>query len=330
MILLPKYADIIMKVAPLLAFMLPSVWLYVLYPASFESMWKGRTFQVIFIWLVALELILDWETFQTSVKLQKGFFIRFITLNLSLAGPTVYVLASVYAGLSGFIVAFSKSLGVTWAESMPLAFEYFVYAAFFCLIIFLEFGNEELKKFSVPATFLCVVGILYFIDNVCPYGRFTPFQVLVLPTVFLASRVLQVYGYTVNAVIRNEQATGYLPLITATDPGTSKSATFAVAWPCAGVESMLIYSVILLLFLKRMTRTVKHKAAYFTFGAAVTYMLNIFRIVTIFRLGIAQDETSEAVQTFHFFYGPLYSVIWIILYLIVILSIQSRRNETLR
>ena len=76
---------------------------------------------------------------------------------------------------------------------------------------------------------------------------------------------------------------GSMPRLTATDPANPlRTATFDIAWPCAGIESLLIFTVVALLFLKRMPIPLKAKIGYFAIGAAVTYLINILRIVAIF------------------------------------------------
>jgi exosortase/archaeosortase family protein len=98
---------------------------------------------------------------------------------------------------------------------------------------------------------------------------------------------------------------GTIPRLTATDPANPlRKATFDIAWPYAGIESLLIFTVVALLFLKRMPISWKAKAAYFTVGAAVTYLINILRITAIFTIGM----DGENVQLFHFHYGSLSSI----------------------
>jgi len=63
----------------------------------------------------------------------------------------------------------------------------------------------------------------------------------------------------------------------------------------------------------------KAKIGYFAIGAAVTYFINILRIVTIFMIGMNGGD----VELFHSFYGPLYSVAWIVSYPLIILGSQS-------
>ena len=82
-------------------------------------------------------------------------------------------------------------------DSMPLAIEYLVFSLLFCVIVFLSFGKKGLAGFALPALFAGLVGVLYTIDNVFPYGQFTPFQLLVPTTATLAAGVLGLMGNTV-------------------------------------------------------------------------------------------------------------------------------------
>ena len=112
-----------------------------------------------------------------------------------------------------------------------------------------------------------------------------------------------------------------MPTLQVTGPlGTAK---FAIAWPCAGIESLLIFTAVALLFLKRMPISWKAKIGYFAFGAAVTYFINVLRIATIFTIGMEFGVNSNQVQMFHFYYGPLYSIAWIVSYPLIVLASQG-------
>lgn len=318
-----KYRAFLLKVLPLAAFAVPLAVLYLANPfdaslnvsaqASFELMWKGRTFQLFFIWLFALELILSWEGLSTQITSKNRS--RLAACIGSLLLPSVYQLLA-FMGLNDAIAAASNQMGVAFADSMPLALEYLVFAAFFCLIAFFWFGKKGITEFLLPPLFLLLVGLLYTIDNVFPYGEFTPFQLFVPTTASLAEGVLRFLGYaTVSGV---EFATG-MPTLTVSGPvGT---ATFAIAWPCAGIESLLIFTAVVLLFLKRMNLSRKVKAGFFALGAAVTYAINILRITQIFILGMQYGEYSAEVNAFHFYYGPLYAMAWIVSYPLIVMAV---------
>jgi exosortase/archaeosortase family protein len=249
---------------------------------------------------------------------------RSIAFGVSLFLPAIYVLVSNYLGLNAFIADWAQQSGIQWASLMPLSTEYLVFAVLFCVTVYFCHGISGLKDFSVPVFFMVIVGTLYTIDNVFPYGQFTPLQFFVPTTTWFAARTLGLIGYNVTPGIQRD-SNGSLPLLTVADPNNpaARSATFAIAWPCAGIESFLIFAVVVLLFLKRMPISWKAKTGYFAIGAAVTYFINILRIVTIFTIGVNYGESSEPVQLFHYFYGPLYSVAWIISYPLIIIVSQS-------
>ena len=283
-------------------------------------MWKGRTFQLFFIWLITVELILNWHIIQT--KKIKFSAIKSLTYFAILTLPIVYVITSNYLGLNVIIADLSQQIGIQWWNSMALSVEYLVFTVLFSLIIFFSFGKKGLNEFLLPLFFLGVVGALYIIDNIFPYGEFTPFQLMVPTTAILAANILGFMGYDTTLT-----SMGTMPRLTATNPDiTLKSATFDIAWPCAGIESLLIYSVIVLLFLKRTQINSKEKIIYFLIGAVITYFINILRIVTIFLIGMNQGDF----QIFHVYYGPLYSISWIISYPLIILAIQKLRKKLKR
>jgi thaumarchaeosortase len=308
----------LLKLLLVVAFAVPLVWLFLLDSASFELMWKGRTFQLFFIWLIGLELILDWETIMTT-KLNKLLSPRTLAFVVALVLPTLYVAASYYGGLNATITNWATQSNIQWADSMPLSTEYLIFTLLFCLIIWLSAGIKGLKAFFVPTFFLLLVGILYTIDNVFPYGQFTPFQIFVPTTTALAATFLNMMGYSTSISYEQSNLQGNMPVLTTTNLQTGASSTFQIAWPCAGIESFLIFTVIILLFLKRMNLSWKSKLGYFIFGAAITYIINSLRIVNIFLI----DMSGGNIDMFHFYYGPLFAMAWIVSYPVIILLSQK-------
>lgn len=318
-----QYSACLFKLMPLVAFAAPLALLFLLNPMepfnvsvqeSFQLMWKGKTFQMFFLWLIALEFILGWESIKIKVNLQNKA--RMLIYAVSLVLPTIYVVAEYYFGLNSAISTLSVQSGVTWADSMPLAIEYLVFSALFLLIVYTAFGKKGLTEFALPALFVALVGVLYTIDNVFPYGEFTPFQLLVPTAASLAGGVLSWMGYAVASGV--DAITG-MPTLTVTS--AAGAATFAIAWPCAGIESLLIFTAVAVLFLKRMNLSWKAKVGFFAIGAAITYLINVLRIATIFTIGVQYGVNSLEVDHFHYYYGPLYAMAWIVSYPIIILAV---------
>lgn len=285
--IIKEHQVILVKLQPLIAFIIPLALLYFLNPIdpylklsareSFEFMWKGRTFQLFFLWLIALEFILSWETIKPKINKQNKT--RLLAVAIALLLPTIYVISANYIGLNSAIASSSAQNGVAFADSMPLATEYLVFTFLFCLSVLLLFGKKGLTSFALPAFFLGIIGFLYTIDNVFPYGEFTPFQLLVPTTAMFAAKTLNFMGYVTFPGAENG-----MPTLQVSGPvGTAK---FAIAWPCAGIESLLIFTAVVLLFLKNMPISWRAKIGYFAVGAVVTYFINVLRIVTIFRKSV--------------------------------------------
>ena len=319
-----RHSDSFIKLLPLFAFAAPLAVLYwlnlpdpylgVSTRYSFELMWKGRTFQLFFIWLIALEFILSWETIKPKISKQNKAGLLAVAIALLL--PTLYVVSEYYFGVNSAIAKAALQNGITFSYSMPLAIEYLVFSVLFCLTAFLYLGKKGLVGFALPALFVGLVGVIYTIDNVFPYGEFTPFQLLVPTTATLAAGVLGLMGYTTLQGTENG-----MPTLQVTGPlGTAK---FLIAWPCAGIESLLIFTAVALLFLQRMPISWKAKVGYFAVGATVTYFINVLRIATIFTIGTEFGINSNQVQMFHYYYGPLYSIAWIVSYPLIILASQG-------
>ncbi|MEM3622723.1 MAG: exosortase/archaeosortase family protein [Candidatus Bathyarchaeia archaeon] len=309
-----KNPIILIKISSILSFIIPFLILYSLYPESYEATWKGRTYYIFFIWLILLELILSWEKIQ--IKIHKIRSIRFIAFAIASLLPTIYVIIANFYGLNTAIVDASPK--GSWADFMPLSVEYLVFTIFFALIILVAHGINGLKDFLIPPCLIGIIGSIYLIDNLYPYGQFTPFQILVPTTATLAANVLNLMGYHTEWV---SQMYG-TPVLLVSD-SFGHLAVAGIAWPCSGIDSLIIYSVTILLFLKNSSISWKHRTVYFIIGAVITYFINIMRIVTIFILGVNYGSmNSPQVTQFHNYYGALYSITWIITYPIIIIGTQ--------
>jgi exosortase/archaeosortase family protein len=276
--------------------------------------WKGRTYQLFFLWLFLLETILNWGETQAR-KISKVKSARTIAFIITLLTPAVYVIAANFYGLNCMIEDLAKQHNIPQANVMPLSTEYLVFAVLFVLIILLAYGINGLMGYSTSMFFLGIIGAVYTIDNIYPQGSFTPFQILVPTTAILAANVLNLMGY------QTEWRGEYLgtPVLKAWN--SKGKAEFGIAWPCSGIESLLIYTVTILLFLKKTPTPWKHKIIYFAIGAIVTYFINVFRIATIFMIAINDGE--HAALRFHDYYGQLYSVAWIISYPLIIIGSRA-------
>lgn len=311
-----KNNDILINILLILAFAIPFLILYLLYPQSYEATWKGRTYYLFFAWLILIELILSWEKIRVS-KLNKLKSIRTIAFIILLFLPTAYVIATNYYGLNTAIMDLAVKSNIPRAPEIPLTTEYLVFTIVFVLTLILAYGRQGLVIHSISAIFLGIIGLIYMVDCLYPFGAFTPFQILVPTTASLAANVLNLMGYQVEW---KEPYLGVPVLKVWNQKGVVDNV--GIAWSCSGIDSLLLYSVTILLFLKDSGISWKWRTIYFIIGAAITYFINILRIVTIFIIGIDYGVDSPQWRQFHNYYGSLYSVIWIVTYPLIIIGTQ--------
>jgi thaumarchaeosortase len=207
------------------------------------------------------------------------------------------------------------------ASQVPISFEYFVFGALLCLIILLAYGTSTLSDFSLSITFTGIIGLLFTMDQLYP-EKLTPLQMFVPATATLAAKVLTLMGYKTSLSFATS-----MPLLFATNQYGSFGAY--IDWTCAGVESLLIYTVMILLFLRKSIIAWKYRIIYFAIGAGVTYFINTLRIAYLFILGIELSHanppapTNPIWQSFHNYYAMLISIGWIVSYPLIIIGSQA-------
>jgi len=286
--------------------------------------WKGRTYYLFFIWLVFLETIMSWDELKTT-KITKLRSKRTIGFALCLLLPTIYVLIGNFLGLNTAIVNLYNQVmgpGLEWfANYMPLSIEYLFFGVIFTTTTMVMYGKRGFTNFSISISLLFAIGTFYIVDNFFPNGKITLLQLPTLPTAHLAANVLNLWGYGTIMSTVTDPKYGWMPYLTAYDPKNfTRRAEFGIGWPCAGVDSFILYTITFLLFLKKSDISLWQRIVYFMFGAIVTYLINIWRIATIFVVAINTGVYSLQTQRFHEYYGPLYSMMWIMLYPLIMIG----------
>jgi thaumarchaeosortase len=174
-----------------------------------------------------------------------------------------------------------------------------------------------LKTFGITLAFIAGISGVYFLDTFFPYGVFKPFQLLSLPTSACAAVFLDLLGYTFT--LSFSPGAEAMPIIRMYSGGQWSSV--GIAWPCAGVHSMFLYVLIILLLFKKSNINRFRKLIYFVVGAIGTYFVNILRILVYFN--ILTNQGFDAAQTFHDAHAELLFVAWILIYILLIICIEK-------
>lgn len=323
---LGRSIPLLRKTLPIIGLTVPFLILYIVYPSSYDLMWKGRMFYLFFLWLLFVETIINWDRIAES-KITKMRSVRTAVFIIALALPVLYITVANFAGLNNAIMNLATNYNVVpqFVQFVPLSIEYLVLTGLSILILSLYYGTRKTSNFAISMIFLGVIGTVYMIDTLYPWGRFAPFQIFAPTTTQLSASVLNLMGYRTSIVMQLFPNEGTLPVLTVQD-AFGNTAIHPVAWVCSGVESLLIFSVTIPLFFKNSAIPWKHRIVYFAFGAVVTYFINALRIATIFILDLNGGDWN----TFHNVYGMLYSMAWIMSYPFLIIGSRALWGRIMR
>ncbi len=306
-----RSADLLLILAAI-----PVLVLFALAPDTFELSWagfgklgRGGLFFVLFF--LAFEL---WD-FRKDHKprLNRPYLI---------AAIIVLGLGLVYFGGLGVLPVFTamiysvgKTLGASGqvSNSWLMASDYFVMALYLLVLSIVLFGVKAVRGVITPIILSIGMLIFYLLDAFFPYGSIGPLQFwansIVASVGFLAWLVgLPIYGFS-NLLTIN---------------GVHGFFRLAVYWPSVGVQSMLIYSLVMILLAAKLDSPLKRKVIYATIGVLGTIFLNVIRIFTIAYYGFAYAYTGQELDAFHNSIGEILFPIWIVAFLALVLHIEGR------
>ncbi|MEM3378482.1 MAG: exosortase/archaeosortase family protein [Candidatus Bathyarchaeia archaeon] len=292
----------------------------------FGLTWKGRMFLLVFLWLFLIESALDWHNITDETPKRRSIILASLICALF---PMFYVVAINFLGLDLALLQFGRDIGIRsitpenqpWDFlylQWPISCEYVVFTLFSVGAVLLAYKTRGLKYFSISFALLGGIALAYMFDTVYPFGVFRPLQAFALPTAAVAAALLDLLGYAVQLTFPVYAFDSYLPSLAISMDG--QSASVIIAWACAGVQSLLLYIVIIHVFFKKAELSAFRKLAYFIIGLFGTFFVNVFRVISI--LLIMLNQGRDAGMVFHNTYGEMYSVIWILLYVLLIGFVQ--------
>ena len=297
----------------------------------FDYTWKGRLFILFFMWLLVLEYSLNLgeepKTDQEDMPRNK---LKILATYICAFIPIIYILSVNFLGLDQAVIQLAEAFrGEYWRANFgdwehiltaawPLSFEYLMFTVSFLATILLVYGKSGLKKFGISLGLIAGITAIYLTDTIFPYGVLKPLQLLALPTASWAAMLLDLLG-CVFTMYYSPGGTA-MPIIRTRD-FAGKSVSIGIAWPCAGVHSMFLYTLIMLLLFRKSSIPRFRKLVYFIFGAVGTYFVNVLRIIAYYFIRV--ESGLSAAETFHDVYGELLFVVWILIYILLIVVIQK-------
>lgn len=293
----------------------PILFLFMVAPQTFELSWagfgklgRGGLFFVLFF--LGFDLLdfkkgkIHWTT------------LRKIAAAVTVLGASVYfVQVGLGQEVTNFIYSVGRSLGASGevSNSFLMATDYVAMSIYLTLLTIVLFNLAMIRRVITPIVFSVGMLVFYMLDAFFPYGSLGPLQFwanfIVAGVAFLARLFdLPIYGFTNHLAINGLH--GYYGLV--------------VYWPSVGVQSILIYSVVMIVIAAKLQAPLLRKVIYAGVGIMGTILLNVVRIFTISYYGYVYATSGQQLDAFHNSIGEVLFPIWIVVFLVLILEIEDR------
>jgi thaumarchaeosortase len=293
---------------------------------TFDLTWKGRMFYSIFVWFMVIESAFGWQSLMDKKPQNRKLMAAALIIAII---PTIYVLAVNFFGLDLTVLKTGLNLNIPAVTASgdpsdflhlqwPLSLEYMVLFSCFLTAIALAYKGKGLKTLGISLVFLGAMSIAYLLDTVFPFGVFKPLQELALPTAATTAALFDILGYGVMLNYPMRSTNSLLPGLVVTNG--SQSAGVEIAWACAGVYSLILYILIILVFFKRTNIPGFRKVLYFFIGLFGTFFANVLRIYAIIMVDLQSGQA--AMMEFHNTWGELFGFGFIFSFILIIVCIE--------
>ena len=238
---------------------------------------------------------------------------------------SVFYLGIFSLGLTDLLVSGGRVLGL---PEMPKMFswmamcEYAVFGVYIMTVLASSYGLRNFKMYVTPIAYLFGMAVIFFLDAAFPYDQLGPLQAIVLLLVPPVAWLLNIFGITT----RWRESPARLYVYCSDNGSLIPRGALDFFWPCVGVQSMIIFGLIIVVLVAKLDAPNHRKIIYGLTGAAGTVAINILRIFAIsYTLAIYGIEKAKA---FHESFGEILFLVWIVVFLVVAIKVEDRISLT--
>jgi thaumarchaeosortase len=297
---------------------IPILLLFLIAPQTFELSWagfgqlgRGGLFFVLFF------LGFDLLSFGKGDKIKWNRARKAVAVVAIVAASAYFVEVGLGQTLTDLIYSMGRVLGASGqvSNSFLMATDYAAYTIYLTLLAIILFGGSTIRRVITPIVFSLGMLFFYLLDAFFPYGTIGPLQFwanfIVAAVAALAGVVrLPIYGLSNNLTIVGLHGVFHL----------------VVYWPSVGVQSTLIFSLVMVVIAAKIQAPLVRKAIYAIVGITGTVCLNVVRIFSISIYGYLYATSGQQLDAFHNVIGEIIFPIWIVVFLMIILTIEDRIN----
>jgi len=297
---------------------IPVLFLSIIDPKSLIMAWNEGRGGLIF---AAIFLFIEWLNVRSSLtfKLNKKRILIFL---LSFFGISFFYALVYLWNLHEKIAYTANLLRIPGTLNWIWLWEYIVYTIFLILCLISLFDKKALKEFIVPIVYLIGTASILLLDALFPYNSLG-FMGFFIPAIMeVVIFLLWISGVQ---ILRNFPMGGSTPYVYVSQnllfiKGNHGSIVLEINWPCVGILSMLIYTLLMTILMIKLNAPLRRKILYFFIGAIGTFFVNIFRIylITWYTIFISID-----VKIFHESIGETLFLVWIIAFLLIIMKSET-------
>jgi len=289
------------------------------YPSTFSLSWnQGRGGFLFAMAFIAAELI----GINQNISKKKFFVV------IALSALTIGYFIALSIGLRDTIVAAGPYYKVQIIDSWIWMWDFIVMAIYVSCSLVILFGKRWYKIASAGAIYLAGSAVILSLDAFFPYDTLGPLQSIVPLYLQIDQYVI---GFINNHIIN--VGTG-IPAIANGNllslNGLHGPFALKVFWPSAGVQSMIIYSLVMLAFLLKMEMPVTRKLVYFGLGIIGTASVNLIRIISLSLFALIITTNVKEWEGFHSIAGEIMFLPWLGIYLTSVIYIERKAAERLQ
>ena len=284
----------------------PILFALVAFPDTFSLSWnQGRGGYLFALAFVVAELV--------------GLKIQIPTKRLLAVIPltvlTIAYLVGLEYGLREYIEESAKVYDVQLIFSWTWMWDYIIMAIFVVVSLFIFFGKKWVRIAPAGPIFLTGSAVILSLDAFFPYDTLGPLQYVVPP-------LLEINAWVITSLD--------LGIATARDnllflKGDHGAMALQVFWPSAGVHSVIIYSLVMMVFLLKMNIPRNRKAIYFGIGIIGTIGVNMIRIFSLSVYALKVTTNAKQWEEFHSVAGEIMFLPWLFIFLFVVMYIETKR-----
>ena len=295
----------------------PIIFIIIADPDSIKKSWnEGRAGFLFAMVFIAAELIGSKHQID---KKKLSIIIGLLSLTI---GYFIAIEYKIPLGLKQTIIDAAPSFNVQQLDSWIFMWDFIVMAVYIGICIAILYGKKGYKIAPAGLLFLAGIAVILSLDAFFPKDTLGPLQYIVPIYLQIDQAVIRFIDSSILDLGPSLPASALDNVLFLN--GLHGPFVLQVFWPSAGVHSMIIYTLVMLIFILKMEIPMKRKMGYFLIGTIGTAAVNVVRIISLslFALIVSADYTDW--QPFHSIAGEIIFIPWLFIYLYSVLSLEKR------